>query len=193
MTVGILRIPKKLPQDQRDWEQFTRTLNETIQYDGERAVVQALTRLSTRTGTDMDTLLSFIADTGRAEDQRFLPIVSAANKSSLQSVQPLTAVDAGSNATIGVAAHSVQYGFGTVAYNAGSITGLSYSTLYYVYADDPTYAGGAATYLATTNALTVTSANGRYYLGAITTPAAAGPPSGGGWGGGGGGGGSQIP
>ncbi|HEX7114966.1 MAG TPA: hypothetical protein VF193_07525 [Steroidobacter sp.] len=173
---GIVRLPKIMPapNDPVGWDRILRQLNQLIEQDD-------------------DDHYQIDATKARASDQRILPLVNAGGKLSTQSAQPLTASDAGSSATITVAAHSVQYGFGTVAYNAGSITGLSYSTTYYVYADDPDYEGGAVTYLATTNANTVTGANGRYYVGRITTPAAAGGGTSGNWGGGGGGGGFQIP
>lgn len=172
---GILRIPSVLPKTQRDWEQFTRDLNQLI-------------------GRDAPRHFRIDATMARASDQRLLPLVNASNKLSTQSVQPVTAVDAGGGlATINIAAHSVQFGFGTVAYNSGSITGLSNSTVYYIYVDDPDYEGGAVTYLATTNANLVTAGNGRYYIGKVTTPSGGGGSTGGGWGGGGGGGGSQIP
>lgn len=171
-TEGILRIPQQLPVNQRDWEQFTRALNAKIKYDGQRAVVDALTTIATRTGTDIDTLLSYLTDEGRAEDQRFLPQVSAGNKLSVQSVQPLTSTAGSLTAQIDIAAHTLRYGFGPVSYNAGNISGMPVSTLHYVYADDPDFLGGAVTYLATTSPQTVTADNGRYYLGSITTPAA---------------------
>lgn len=172
--MSILRVTQQMPTTQREWEQFTRNLNLLIGQDGPRH-------------------FSIDATMARASDQRLLPLVNASNKLSTQSVQPLTASDAGSNATIAVASHSVQFGFGPVTYNSGSITGLAYSTTYFVYADDPDYEGGAVTYLATTNANLITAGNGRYYVGKVTTPAAAGPPVGGGWGGGGGGGGFPLP
>ena len=115
-------------------------------------------------------LVTNITNSGVAKDQTFVPNVSTGGKSSVQSVQPLTATSGASTSTISVASHNLQYGFGQVAYNSGSISGLSTSTLYYVYADDPTYAGGAVTYQATTNAQTAVAGNGRYYLGSITTP-----------------------
>lgn len=138
-------------------------------------------------------LFTYIGDEGRARSQKLLPLLNSGGKLSTQSVQPLTATDAGADASIAIASHNVQFGFGTVAYNSGSITGLSFSTLYYIYADDPTYAGGVVTYLATTNANTATANDGRYYLGKITTPANGAGDTGGGWGGGGGGGGGPIP
>lgn len=172
---GILRIPSELPKTQRAWEQFTRQLNQLIGMDGPRH-------------------FRIDATMARASDQRLLPLVNASNKLSTQSAQPVTALDAGGGlATIDVASHSVQFGFGSVAYASGTITGLANSTPYFVYADDPDYAGGAVTYLATTNANIVTAGNGRYYIGKVTTPSGGGGSTGGGWGGGGGGGGSQIP
>ena len=92
---------------------------------------------------------------------------------SSQSIVPLTSTGQASSATIVIAAHTLQYGFGAVSYGAGSIAGLVNETVYYVYADDPTYAGGAVAYTATTTGTTVTAANGRYYVGAIKTAAAA--------------------
>lgn len=115
------------------------------------------------------TLVGKISDIGTADDQRFLPQVSAGNKLSIQSVLPLSAVSGPSTSTISIASHTLQYGYGTVAYNSGSITGLTPNTNYYVYADDPLFQGGAVTYLATTNAQVVTANNGRYYVGSITT------------------------
>lgn len=174
--MSIIRFPRVVPalNDPVGWGRVFRQLNRFISQDDDDHY-------------ELDATLA------RASDQRLLPLVNASNKLSTQSAQPLTATDAGSNATVSVASHTVQFGFGTVAYNAGSVTGLNYSTLYYIYTDDPDYEGGAVSYLATTNPLLVTAGNGRYYLGKITTPAAAGGDTGGGWGGGGGGGGSQIP
>lgn len=115
------------------------------------------------------TLLSRIGDEGRAVDQRFLPIVSAGNRLSAQSVNPLSSTGSATTASISVASHTVQYGFGTVSYNSGTISGLTPATLYHVYADDGDYAGGAVTYSTTTNQQTVVASDGRYYVGSITT------------------------
>lgn len=118
-------------------------------------------------------LVQKITDIGTAQDQRFLPQVSAGNKLSIQSTLPLSATANATTASITIGAHTVQYGYGQVAYSAGSITGLLTNTTYYVYANDPNYAGGAVTYLATTNPQTVTAANGNYYVGSILTPVSA--------------------
>lgn len=108
----------------------------------------------------------------------------------------LTASDAGTTATISVPAHNRKVGAEssqtTINYNSGSITGLSFSTRYFVYTDDPTYAGGAVTYVATTNSDALAARSGRVYVGEVTTPADGGsgttgtPPGGIAAGGGGG-------
>jgi hypothetical protein len=88
----------------------------------------------------------------------------------------LTATDAGANATISLAAFTLRVSnIGDISYNSGSITGLSYKTLYYVYTDDATLAGGGATYQATTTKETALTGSGRIFLGQIITPAATAP------------------
>lgn len=170
---GILRIPRKLPENQRDWEQFTRRLNEAIKIDGDRAVLAALTTISERTGTDLDTLLTYISDAGRAIDQRLLPMVNFGNVSSVQSVYPLSATAGSTTADITISSHTLHTDFGSINYNSGSITGLALNTAYYVYADDVNYQGGAVTYVATTSRPNVPANSGRYLVGVITTPVSA--------------------
>jgi hypothetical protein len=170
---GILRLSQQLPTDQRSWEQFLRRLNQQIQYDGERAVISALATISERTGTDFDTLLTYLNDSGRATDQRLLPMVNFGNICSVQSTDPLSATIDGGTATINVTAHTLHLDFGNVAYNSGSITGLVLNTRYYVYADDPNYAGGAVTYVASTSKPNVPANTGRYFVGTIVTPLSA--------------------
>jgi hypothetical protein len=118
-------------------------------------------------------LVNKITNAGTAQDQRFLPQVSAGNKLSIQSVLPLSATSTATTSTINIAAHTLQYGYGTVPYSSGSISGLTPNTNYYVYADDPNYQGGTVSYLATTNPQTVTASNGRYYVGSIVTAVSA--------------------
>lgn len=96
----------------------------------------------------------------------------------------ISATDAGSDATVSVSAHTRHYPqpdstTDDVAVNAGSVTGLSYSTLYYIYYDDEDRSGGAVTYLATTSEATAAQIGDRHCVGAITTPAAAGADTGG--------------
>lgn len=112
----------------------------------------------------------------------------------------LTATDAGTNATIAVSAHTRKIpgesGVVSITYNSGSITGLAFSTRYFIYADDATQAGGAVTYIATTNSDDLVALAARVYMGEVTTPADGGTGETGGGGGGiggGGGGGDYIP
>jgi len=114
-------------------------------------------------------LVSRIANTGKAVDQRFLPSVSVVNWLSAQSANPVTSSSTASESTVNVAAHTVRYGAGTISYSAGSITGLDTDTTYYVYASDPNLDGGAMAYTATTDPLEVVGGNDRVRIGSIRT------------------------
>jgi hypothetical protein len=70
----------------------------------------------------------------------------------------------------------------TVNYNSGSISGLTASTAYYVYCDDPNLVGGAVTYIASTDPDTLVGFAGRVVVGSISTPATSGGGSTGGGG-----------
>jgi hypothetical protein len=88
---------------------------------------------------------------------------------------PLTGTDAGASATINIAAWVNRTGSkGDISYNSGSITALSYSTLYYLYFDDPSLAGGSPTYIASTAKATAANGAGRFFLGSIYTPKSGG-------------------
>ena len=91
----------------------------------------------------------------------------------------LTATDAGASATITISGHNRVYpktdGTGTpVAVTGGSLSGLAYSTQYWIYYDQPSRAGGAVTYFASTSP--TAQIGDRHNVGAVTTPAAAGAP-----------------
>ncbi|WP_406828112.1 hypothetical protein [Microbulbifer sp. ARAS458-1] len=115
---------------------------------------------------------------GRAIDQRTIPQINSSAQSGT-SQSALSAIDNGSTAKIDISAHSVQYGFGSVSYSSGSVSGLSFSTRYYIYCDDEGYVGGSVTYVASTNKLAPVSGTHRRYLGSITTPSNGGSSSGG--------------
>jgi hypothetical protein len=106
-------------------------------------------------------------------DQRTLPQVSAGNRLSAQNINPLGSTGSALTASITVQAHTLHYGFGSVSYNGGTISGLTPDVLYYVYADDPDFEGGAVSYSASTAGTSVVANNGRYYVGAIETASAA--------------------
>lgn len=84
--------------------------------------------------------------------------------------------DAGVNATVNISAHTRLYGNSVqVSVNSGSVTGLAYSTSYYIYYDDVSRAGGAVTYHVTTSigSAAQSGANpNRHYVGAVVSPAA---------------------
>lgn len=153
---------QRMPKNEREW----------VQYQNEMAkwVLQVARlgdgSLTTSGGTTISGLTEM---PGVLVGGEALPTVNAFNKSSVQSTSTLSASDGGGTATISIAAHNVVYDGGTVAYNSGSITGLAFSTTYYIYTDDPTKAGGAVTYLSTTTSTDVVANSGRYYLGSITT------------------------
>lgn len=87
---------------------------------------------------------------------------------------PLSSSDAGSTATISVAAHVIGTSFGIspldISFDAGSITGLSFATGYHVFAYDPGTDGGAVTYQAELD-LDLLQDIDYIYVGPITTKA----------------------
>lgn len=95
-----------------------------------------------------------------------------------------TATDAGDGtATITIPAHQRNYADRSVPVDGGTLAGLTLATLYYVYYDDPSRAGGAVTYQATTNygaAFLSVAQPARHFVGSVSTPGAGEPPSDGG-------------
>lgn len=171
--VGILEITREVPKNEREWSVVLKRLNQAIKVEGERIVLSTLTTIAERSGTDLDTLLQYIGDAGRATDQRLVPMVNFGNVSSVQSSDPLGATAGPSTADISIAAHTLHTDFGNITYNSGSITGLALNTRYYIYTDDPTNAGGAVTYVSSTSRPNVPANSGRYLIGSIVTPVAA--------------------
>lgn len=70
---------------------------------------------------------------------------------------------------ITIAATSQQFGDGTVSYNSGSVDPGAFGGPFYIFADDPTYAGGPVTYQFSSTPQNQTAANGRVLFGSITT------------------------
>lgn len=102
-------------------------------------------------------------------------LLQGANVSYTPLTNPLTGHDAGSSATINIASFTMRLaGIQDIGDSSGSITSLSYGTLYYVYYDDPFFAGGAVGYQATTTKSTALNGYYRYYDGSIVTPVAGG-------------------
>lgn len=90
-------------------------------------------------------------------------------------INPLSSSDAGSTSTVAIAAHTLKASSGAGAanvvasYNSGSVTGLSFATGYHIFAYDPTLAGGAVTYVASTSAETYVTNRDYIWIGYIVT------------------------
>ncbi|GLX85047.1 hypothetical protein tloyanaT_12990 [Thalassotalea loyana] len=125
-----------------------------------------------------------LADQDALSDQTQIPMVNSAGALVTISGLTITATTdwEGIASQISISAHTVRFGHGNVTYNQGTIWTTPNRT-YYLYCDDPTYAGGAVTYVATQSKSDLTANTGRRYVGKIVTPPANG--SGGGSGGGG--------
>lgn len=194
MTEGIKNVPPIMPRDgqvtwdgirslfdryHRDlWASFDLRNPHTEFAAGLKGVdggvmVGTGAQLSGRPSSSIPTVLAKVTDGGRAHDQRFLPTTAVLSVSSLQDANPVTATSGALTATINIASHNVVADWGTLAYNSGSITGLTLNTAYYVYAQDPDLTGGAVSYLASTTRTNTVNAIGRYFVGSITTPTAA--------------------
>jgi hypothetical protein len=88
----------------------------------------------------------------------------------------ISATDAGASVTVSISAHNRVYASGTtVAVNAGNLTGLAYSTSYWIAYDQASRAGGAVTYVAyTTSQGNAVNNPDRHFVGAVATPDAGG-------------------
>lgn len=75
----------------------------------------------------------------------------------------------GVSTAIPITAFTAQFGDGTVSYSSGSVDPGAFGGPYYIYADDPTFAGGAVTYQFSTTIQNQAAANGRVLVGSITT------------------------
>lgn len=74
----------------------------------------------------------------------------------------------GVSTAITVGASTVQYGAGQISYNAGSVDPGGFGT-FFIYASDPTFSGGAVTYLSSQNVQDTAAGDGLIFFGKITT------------------------
>lgn len=74
----------------------------------------------------------------------------------------------GVSTAIPIVSSQQQFGAGVVSYNSGSVDPGSFGT-WFVFADDPTFSGGAVVYQFSASAPTQTAADGRVNFGKITT------------------------
>jgi len=100
---------------------------------------------------------------------------TAAHSSYRPTSNPLTAHDAGSSATINIAAFFMRSpGYPDVSLSSGAITNLAYGTMYFVYYLDLFFLGGAVAYLVATSKETVLQNAAAFFVGSIRTPLAGG-------------------
>lgn len=188
MAFRLPRLPASeptWPQMQLWWQQVVEAVEtqENTQDDLLTAVVAAQTAADTaQTAADAaDTAAAAAqtaADTAATAAEGANSVASLTN-SGVVGTSILTATDAGADATITVAAHTRVYGDGATVSVTGptNITGLTYSTNYFVYYDDPTRADTTPSYQTTTSEATAAQTGDRHLVGMVTTPAAAAPPT----------------
>ena len=104
MTKPLVDLTRFVPRNLREWDRALRDFGRWFQTDGTKAIVASSATLDTRDSTNLGTVLGRISDTGKANDQRFLPSVSVVNWLSAQSADPLTSSSTASESTINVAA-----------------------------------------------------------------------------------------
>ena len=97
------------------------------------------------------------------------PLVSS-NASYRPLTNPLTATDAGASATVNIAAFTMRVSGTDLSINSGSITGLSFETVYFIYYEDWQFDGGTVSYDATTTRENALNGPARFFVGSITTP-----------------------
>lgn len=88
----------------------------------------------------------------------------------------ITASDTGLDAQVVITSHTRIYGDGSsVSVTGTTISGLAYSTLYFIYYDQASYAGGTVSYQVTTSEATAAQVNDRHLVGSVVTPASLDP------------------
>lgn len=117
------------------------------------------------------------ADAAAAADSANNAAAAVSAQASLANSYPdgvtFSGEDAGADATVSISGHDRVYGDGSsVAVASGTVTGLAYSTLYYIYYEDAARAGGSVTYQATTDTTVAAQTGSTHVIGNITTPAA---------------------
>ena len=87
---------------------------------------------------------------------------------------PLSATDAGATATIVVANFDIRIAGvspdPSITGNSTDLTGKAFDTVFYCFYDDPTIAGGAVTFGASTTREDALTGGGRFFIGTIRTP-----------------------
>lgn len=178
LRVNRNELAKFLP-DPRTVREFEKLLNDFVDVAEGVIAAQAAADAAAVAAVAADAA-AVAAQTAADNAQTAVDAVSLADdlRASYTTGLTITATDAGANATIAISAHTRVYGDGTsVAVDAGSITGLAYSTSYWVGYVQASRLGGAVTYTADTAVRGNATGDPNYhFVGATLTPAAAGPP-----------------
>lgn len=178
--MAVFKLPR-LPVNWKEQPQlFERYWDQEVMRKLEGVLTEILSLPAIRAAVDAANASAAAANAAAATANTAATAASAATalSNSYPTGVTITATDAGTNATVAISAHNRTYPPSTtVAVNGGSVTALAYSTLYYIYYDDPSRAGGAVTYAATTSQSTAAQTGNRHLVGSVTTPAAAGAPN----------------
>ncbi len=170
------------------WDTFAKRLEDTLNDQADQlAAIQTLqTEMAARV-TEIEALQSAMEDriTEIEAAQATADAAKTNNAISASWVSGLTlsASDAGTDASIVISNHTRYYDDETsLAVIGTTLTGLAYTTQYHIYYDDVTRSDTTPSYQTTTDATVAAPnrANGRHYVGSVTTPAAGGAATDGG-------------
>ena len=188
MTLRLTRLDAGLliaNPDGTPSQQFLRQINKAFQEIENEVGALAAAQAAQTAATTAQAAATTAQSTATAAARETARINSYPSPSAV-----LSAADVGSDCTVTVANHTRVYpvqgdiDVADLAVTGGTVTGLSFSTVYYIYYDDTTLADTTPTYQATTSSATAAAgaAAGRHFVGSVTTPAdGGGDTSGGGY------------
>ena len=189
MTIKLPRLPLNWQQQpqllERYWDiamsQIEANINALLELPEIQAAILAAQTAADTAQTSATTANTAAAAANTAATTAQTAATNATNIATITnsgvSGVTITATDAGTNCTATISGHTRIYGDGTsVSVTGGNVTGLSYSTTYFFYYDQPSRAGGSVSYQATTDQSVAAQTGNRHLVGSVTTPAAAGGP-----------------
>jgi hypothetical protein len=174
----LTRLPSQEPRwefTQRAWQKAMEAIEES--FAGLAASVAAIE--AAQAAADAANLAAAAANTAAATAQTAAETVEASSAlaNSYTTGLTITATDAGTSATITISAHTRVYGDGSsVSVMGGSLTGLAYSSSFWVGYVDAARTGGAVTYTSSASIQGNGTSADYHFVGAVTTPAALGGP-----------------
>jgi hypothetical protein len=176
MALNLPRLPQTEPTYSQ-WQVWWEEVAEAVEtaFNNLEDTVTAIA--AAQAAADAANIAAAAADAAAANAQTTADDITNSNAlgESYVSGVTMTAADVGADATITISAHTRHYpqpdgSTVDVAVTGGTVTGLAFDTLFYVYYDDPTRAGGAVTYAADTDDATAAQLGDRHTVGAIRTP-----------------------